>query len=136
MFLIVVLMVNVGVHKAKAGEWTSKCPIRRQLKCCSSSLWCRQQIVSSLVWCCRNKLSLSTHRTKETVRDLRRHRVELAPAYINGDLVERVYTFRFLGIHTSEDLLSGQPTLCQWSKVPAEAMFKFLWFIPFTEYAD
>lgn len=57
MFLIVVLLVNVGVHKAKAGEWTSKCPIRRQLKCCSSSLWCRQQIVSSLVWCCRNKFS-------------------------------------------------------------------------------
>jgi len=38
------------------------------------------------------------------VVDFRRKRTELAPVYINGDTVERVKDFKFLGTHISQDI--------------------------------
>lgn len=53
-------------------------------------------------WCSMNKLALNTSKTKET--DYRRHTVDPAPLYINGDRVQRVSSFNFLGTHIPEDL--------------------------------
>lgn len=48
------------------------------------------------------------HRTprkqKELIDDFRKHRADAAPLYIDGDGVERVPTFKFLGTHMSGDL--------------------------------
>ncbi len=49
-------------------------------------------------------MSLNTSKTKELILDFRRHRTEPAPLYINEDCVERVHTFKFLGLHISNDM--------------------------------
>ncbi|KAL0195794.1 hypothetical protein M9458_009366, partial [Cirrhinus mrigala] len=55
-------------------------------------------------WCIDNNLSLNIKKTKELVIDFRRHQEELQPLEIMGEEVERVSSFKFLGIHVSEDL--------------------------------
>ncbi len=49
-------------------------------------------------------MSLNTSKTKELFLDFRRCRTEPAPLFINGDCVERVHTFKFLGVHISNDM--------------------------------
>ncbi len=49
-------------------------------------------------------MSLNTSKTKELILDFRRHRTEPAPLYINIYCVERVHTFKFLGVHISNDM--------------------------------
>ncbi|KAI3360672.1 hypothetical protein L3Q82_002539 [Scortum barcoo] len=52
-----------------------------------------------------NNLHLNVSKTKELIVDFRRRqREEHAPLSINGTTVERVSSFRFLGVHISEDL--------------------------------
>ncbi|KAI3356762.1 hypothetical protein L3Q82_003441 [Scortum barcoo] len=52
-----------------------------------------------------NNLHLNGSKTKELIVDFRRRqREEHAPLSINGTTVERVNSFRFLGVHISEDL--------------------------------
>ncbi|KAI3360806.1 hypothetical protein L3Q82_012879, partial [Scortum barcoo] len=55
---------------------------------------------------CDNNLHLNVSKTKELIVDFRRRqREEHAPLSINGTTVERVsHSFRFLGVHISEDL--------------------------------
>ncbi|KAI3363482.1 hypothetical protein L3Q82_012093 [Scortum barcoo] len=56
-------------------------------------------------WCQDNNLHLNVSKTKELIVDFRRRqREEHAPLSINGTTVERVSSFRFLGVHISEDL--------------------------------
>ncbi len=55
-------------------------------------------------WCSANNLTLNTTKTKEIILDFRRHRADPAPLYINGDCVERVQTFKFLGTIISANL--------------------------------
>ena len=45
-----------------------------------------------------------TTKTKELILDFRRNRAPPAPLYINGEGVERVQSFKFLGVHISADL--------------------------------
>ncbi|KAL2088252.1 hypothetical protein ACEWY4_015151 [Coilia grayii] len=49
-------------------------------------------------------LALNIAKTKELILDFRRNKVAPAPLYINGESVERVETFKFLGVHISADL--------------------------------
>ncbi|KAI3351737.1 hypothetical protein L3Q82_020577, partial [Scortum barcoo] len=50
-------------------------------------------------------LNVSKKKKKELIVDFRRRqREEHAPLSINGTTVERVSSFRFLGVHISEDL--------------------------------
>ncbi len=42
--------------------------------------------------------------TKEVIIDFRKNMGDHAPLYINGDCVERVTAFKFLGVHISETL--------------------------------
>ncbi|KAI4874696.1 hypothetical protein NFI96_021606, partial [Prochilodus magdalenae] len=65
----------------------------------------RREVAELVGWCDYNNLSLNTDKTKEIIVDPRRRRQELhTPLFISGAEVERVKTFKFLGVHISEDL--------------------------------
>uniref|UniRef100_A0A3B5QGF3 Reverse transcriptase domain-containing protein n=1 Tax=Xiphophorus maculatus TaxID=8083 RepID=A0A3B5QGF3_XIPMA len=55
-------------------------------------------------WCDKNNLQLNTEKTKELIVDFRRNADPHPPIHIKGTVVERVDTFKFLGVHISEDL--------------------------------
>ena len=60
------------------------------------------------VWCQDNNLSLNVIKTKGMIVDYRKRRTEHAPILINGDVVEQVESFKFLGVHITNKL--------EWSK--------------------
>ncbi|KAI3375596.1 hypothetical protein L3Q82_003905 [Scortum barcoo] len=65
----------------------------------------RSEVRALTSWCQDNNLHLNVSKTKELIVDFRRRqREEHAPLSINGTTVERVNSFRFLGVHISEDL--------------------------------
>ena len=64
----------------------------------------RAEIGTLTQWCQDNNLELNVGKTKELIVDFRRTKGEHAPIYINGDAVEQVSDFKFLGIHISKDL--------------------------------
>ncbi|CDQ96776.1 unnamed protein product, partial [Oncorhynchus mykiss] len=55
-------------------------------------------------WCQNNNLSLNVTKTKEMIVDYRKRTTIL----INGDVVEQVESFKFLGVHITNKL--------EWSK--------------------
>jgi hypothetical protein len=55
-------------------------------------------------WCRDNNLLLNVSKTKEIVVDFRRGHTQHLPLTINGAVVERVRSTKFLGVHISEDL--------------------------------
>jgi hypothetical protein len=56
------------------------------------------------VWCQDNNLSLNVSKTKELIVDYRIQRGEHARNHINGVIVERVESFKFLGVHIPKKL--------------------------------
>ena len=64
----------------------------------------REEVQRLTTWCSANNLALNTQKTKEIIVDFRRNRSDPPPLYINGECVERVHTFRFLGVQISDDL--------------------------------
>jgi hypothetical protein len=56
------------------------------------------------VWCQDNNLSLNVRKTKELMVDYKKRRAEHAPIHINGAVVERVWSFTFLGVHITNKL--------------------------------
>ncbi|KAJ8347410.1 hypothetical protein AAFF_G00207760 [Aldrovandia affinis] len=64
----------------------------------------REEVGSLTQWCQENNLALNAQKTKELIVDYRRQRGEHAPISIDGVAVERVSSFKFLGVHISEDL--------------------------------
>lgn len=65
----------------------------------------REEVQTLSVWCRENDLNLNTKKNKEIIMDFRKskktHHTELC---IGGEEVERVSSFKFLGVHISEDL--------------------------------
>ncbi|KAK0146537.1 hypothetical protein N1851_014143 [Merluccius polli] len=55
-------------------------------------------------WCGDNNLLLNITKTKELIIDYRRKKTDIQPLIINGDCVERLADFHFLGVHIEEDL--------------------------------
>ncbi len=56
-------------------------------------------------WCQDNCLSLNVSKTKELIVDFRkRHLLPYTPLMISGTPVERVSSFKYLGVNISEDL--------------------------------
>lgn len=49
-----------------------------------------------------NNLSRNVDKTKEMVVDIRRNRVDQSTLHINGTILERVKSFKFLGVHMME----------------------------------
>ena len=64
----------------------------------------RDEVLRLSEWCAVNNLALNIAKTKELILDFRRNKVAPAPLYINGESVERVETFKFLGVHISANL--------------------------------
>lgn len=64
----------------------------------------RDEVLNLERWCATNNLALNISKTKELILDFRRNSATPAPLYINGECVERVQTFKFLGVHISADL--------------------------------
>ncbi len=60
----------------------------------------RAEVSTLTKWCQENHLSLNIDKTKELVVDFRRQR----PISIDKTPVERVNSFKFLGVHITEDL--------------------------------
>jgi hypothetical protein len=58
----------------------------------------REEVRELAVWCQDNNLSLNVSKTKDLIGDYRKRRAE------QGVVVERVESFKFLGIHISKDL--------------------------------
>ncbi len=64
----------------------------------------RAEVSTLTQWCQENHLSLNIVKTKELVVDFRRQSREHTPITIDKTPVERVYSFKFLSVHITEDL--------------------------------
>ncbi len=64
----------------------------------------REEVSTLTKWCQENHLSLNIVKTKELVVDYRRQSREHTPITIDKTPVERVSSFKFLGVHITEDL--------------------------------
>ncbi len=64
----------------------------------------RVEVSTLTKWCQENHLSLNIDKTKELVVDFRRQSREHTPITIDKTPVERVNSFKFLGVHITEDL--------------------------------
>ncbi len=64
----------------------------------------REEVSTLTKWCQENHLSLNIDKTKELVVDYRRLSREHTPITIDKTPVERVNSFKFLGVHITEDL--------------------------------
>ena len=70
----------------------------------------REEVLKLAAWCSENNLALNTKKTSEIIIDFRKHSTEPAPLHINGELVERVNTFRFLGVLISANISWSENT--------------------------
>ncbi len=65
----------------------------------------REEVQHLTNWCFQNNLDLNTTKTKEIIVDFRRsRRTEHSALSIHGEEVERVESFKFLGVHISADV--------------------------------
>jgi hypothetical protein len=64
----------------------------------------REEVQRVVDWCSENDLELNVIKTKEVVIDPRRKKDPILPLEINGQVVEQVSSFKFLGTTISEDL--------------------------------
>ena len=55
-------------------------------------------------WCSKNVLHVNVSKTKEMCIDLRRNRTVISPIVINGEPVEQVDSFKYLGVTLDEKL--------------------------------
>ena len=54
--------------------------------------------------CQKNNLSLNVNKTKEMIVDFRKQQREHPPIHIDGTAVEKVESFKFLGVHITDKL--------------------------------
>ena len=64
----------------------------------------REQVRELAVWCQDNNLSLNVIKTKELIVDYRKRRAQQAPILIDRAVVERVESFKFLGVYITNKL--------------------------------
>ncbi|KAI3351519.1 hypothetical protein L3Q82_020375 [Scortum barcoo] len=72
----------------------------------------RQEVEHLEGWCRQNNLCINVKKTKEMIVDFRRGRHLPSPLYIGGTAVEVVSSFRYLGVHISDDLTWSKNTSC------------------------
>ena len=70
----------------------------------------REGVRELAVWCQDNNLSLNVSKTKELIVDYRKRRAKQAPINIDGAVVERVESFKFLGVHITNKLSCSKHT--------------------------
>ena len=64
----------------------------------------RQEVSNLVQWGQDNNLELNVNKTRELIVDFRRNPSVIQPLSINGSEVEIVDSFKFLGVHISNDL--------------------------------
>jgi hypothetical protein len=64
----------------------------------------REEVRDLAVWYQDNNLSLNVSNTKKLIVDNGKRRAEQAPINIDGAVVERVESFKFLGVHITNKL--------------------------------
>jgi hypothetical protein len=64
----------------------------------------REEVRDLTVWCQDNNLSLNGSTTKELIVDYRKRQGEQAPINVDVAVVERVESFKFLGVHITNKL--------------------------------
>ena len=64
----------------------------------------REEVRALGVWCQENNLSLNVRKTKEMIVDFRKQKREHSPIYIDGTVVGKVESFKFLGVHIIDKL--------------------------------
>uniref|UniRef100_A0AAZ3R676 Alkylated DNA repair protein AlkB homologue 8 N-terminal domain-containing protein n=1 Tax=Oncorhynchus tshawytscha TaxID=74940 RepID=A0AAZ3R676_ONCTS len=64
----------------------------------------REEVRALGVWCQENNLTLNVNKTKEMIVDFRKQQREHPPIHIDGTVVERVVSFKFLGVHITDKL--------------------------------
>uniref|UniRef100_A0A3B1IGX3 Reverse transcriptase domain-containing protein n=1 Tax=Astyanax mexicanus TaxID=7994 RepID=A0A3B1IGX3_ASTMX len=64
----------------------------------------RSEVTRLVLWCEDNNLALNTVKTKELIVDMRKGRRPHQPLFIRELEVERVSSFKYLGVHISQDL--------------------------------
>ena len=74
-------------------------------------------------WCDENFLQLNTKKTKVLIVDLRKNRSEPAPLVIKGAEVERVSSFKYLGVTLSDSIDSSENTTTVYKKCQSKMYF-------------
>ncbi|XP_055747902.1 uncharacterized protein LOC129829915 isoform X1 [Salvelinus fontinalis] len=64
----------------------------------------REEVRALGVWCQENNLSLNVNKKKEMISDFRKQQREHPPIHIEGSAVEKVESFKFLGVHNTDKL--------------------------------
>ncbi|XP_052313507.1 uncharacterized protein LOC127906199 [Oncorhynchus keta] len=64
----------------------------------------REEVKALGVWCQEYNLSLNVNKTKEMIVDFRKQQREHPPIHIDGTVVEKVESFKFLGAHITDKL--------------------------------
>ncbi|CDQ73925.1 unnamed protein product [Oncorhynchus mykiss] len=64
----------------------------------------REEFRELAVWCQDNNLFLNVSKTVELIVDYRKRQAEQAPINIDGAVVEQVKSFKFLGVHITNEL--------------------------------
>ena len=62
----------------------------------------REEVRALGVWCQENNPTLNVNKTKEMIVDFRKQQREHPPIHIDGTVVERVVSFKFLGVHITD----------------------------------
>ena len=70
----------------------------------------REEVRDLARWCQNNNLSLNVIRTKEMNVDHQKRRTEHSPILIDGAVVERAESIKFLGVHITNKLEWSQHT--------------------------
>jgi len=63
-----------------------------------------EEVANLSFWCQDNSLMLNVSRTDCGVQDTQQNHRTYTPLVINGTAVDRVSSFRYLGVHIAEDL--------------------------------
>ncbi|KAF7658000.1 hypothetical protein LDENG_00019320, partial [Lucifuga dentata] len=82
----------------------------------------RDEVQRLVRWCSVNNLTLNMKKTKELIIDFRKCCTDPL-LFINGDRVERVESFKFLGIHISVNLTWSVNTLAAVKKAQQHMHF-------------
>jgi len=64
----------------------------------------RKEVANMVDWCSANNLELNVSKTKEIVIDFRKNKSPLSPLSVKGQTVQQVDSFKFLGLHISNQL--------------------------------
>ncbi len=83
----------------------------------------REEVSTLTKWCQENHLSLNIDKTKELVVDFRRQSREHTPISIDKTPVERMSSFKFLGVHITEDLTWSAHTVAVLKKAHQRLFF-------------